>query len=125
MIGSVTSEDSLVNWTSNLAAASVGPPGETAAQRLVRESKEIIAGTRAGYSEDGTEDEPVASGRLIGAIACSVLGAAVIPEYFLRPGEPPGNMHVALAGILGGVLGYYFPLPTTVLYSAMLVKQSF
>lgn len=124
MIGAV--DDSLVNWTSNLAAAMpAAPAGETAAQRIVREAQEIVAGKRAGFSDDGTDNADAPSGRLIGAIACSVLGATVLPEYFLRPNEPPGNMHVVLAGILGGVLGYYFPLPTTVVYSGLLVKQSF
>lgn len=114
---SVMPSDNLVNYASNLAGLS-----ETAKERIVREAQEIIAGKRAGFTPDAPEE--ISDGeRLIGAIASAVFTAFTIPEMFNPRGALIPPLHTLLAGLVGGFLGYRYPIPVTTAGAILLVKQ--
>jgi len=112
----ITDANSLVNYTSNLSGLS-----ETDKERIVREAQEIIAGKRESF----TSDAPAEPASVVGAIATGIFTAFALPEYFTPRGGLIPPSHTLLAGIVGAILGYYFPLPATAISGALMVKHAY
>lgn len=117
----ITRTDDLVNYTSNLSGLS-----ETDKERIVREAREIVTGAREGFTPDsGDLSDAENKSQIIGAIATGIFAAFSVPEFFTPRGGMVPPSHTLIAGILGAVVGYYYPLPATALSGALMVNHAY
>ena len=133
----VTGDDPLVDYASNLAGPEnfpgfLGPvaghqPGFALQDYDPDYDTLEMEGLDGEYGKEYWTEflkDPPVQAQFIGAVANAALGVVVLPGY-IGAGNGPrsGGMLLASAAI-GGVLGWFFPLPTTVLYSGMLAKDA-
>lgn len=132
----VTGDDSLVNYASNLAGPEnfpgfLGPvagrsPGfaNYGASYLNDYDPNYDNLELEGYWGDFLSDPPMPA-RFIGALANAALGVVVLPEYLGAQYSPNTKGRLLASAAIGAALGWFFPLPTTVLYSGMLAREAF
>ena len=78
------------------------------------------------YSLSAVEDErPSKEVRELGAAAGAILGVFVIPTLLrnLSRGAPIGTGTLIMGGVLGAVLGYWKPLPMTLIQGSLLLTE--
>ena len=78
------------------------------------------------YSLSAVEDEgPSKEVRELGAAAGAILGVFVIPTLLrnMRRGGPVGTGTILAGGVIGAVLGYWRPLPMTLIQGSLLLTE--